>query len=125
MKRKRKTVYDQKIIEALERIPFPIFDKRHNLTVCLYDGRARSNEGRFEHISKNNHKLSVKDIEYIPEGLVMKSKLKQDPIRKNTFNYYIPRKGDIHRFIKVCVEIVDEKQRIARIKTIFITSAIK
>lgn len=78
MAKKRTTNYDTKIIDALKKLPNPIYDRRHNFTIYLVNDRARSNQERFEHISKNFHELTVKDIESIPEGLKTKSKLKKE-----------------------------------------------
>lgn len=125
MARKKKTVYDNNLIEALKKLPFSIYDKRHNLTIYLDDDRARSNQSRFEHISNSYHKLTVKDIESIPEGIKAKSKLKKDPIRKNTYNYYFIRRGDLKHFIKVSVETDDKDKQKVKIRTIYVTSTIK
>ncbi len=125
MARKKKTVYDNNLIDALKKLPLPIVDERHNAIVVLDDDRARSNQGRFEHISRSFHRLTQKDIESIPKGIATNSKLKKDPVRKNTLNYYFPREGDRGHYIKISVKIDKKNTHILRIKTIFITTIIK
>ena len=125
MAHKKSKNHTSNLVEALKKLPFPIYDEKHHLTVYLDDDRARSNQSRFEHITKEHHQLSVKDIESIPKLIVSSSWLKKDKIRKETFNYYLPRPGFNGHFIKVSVRISQEEPHIAKIKTIFTTSRIK
>lgn len=125
MAKRRLINYDQRIIEALKKLPSPIYDARHNFTIYFVNDKARSNQDRFEHISKNFHELTVKDIESIPEGLTTKAKLKQEKGRKDTYNYYFIRKRDKTHFVKISVKVIDWKNRVAVVKTIFITGLIK
>ena len=97
----------------------PIYDARHNFAIYFVNDKARSNQDRFEHISKNFHELTVKDIESIPEGLTTKAKLKQEKGRKDTYNYYFIRKRDKTHFVKISVKVIDWKNRVAVVKTIF------
>ena len=113
------------LVEALKKLPFPIYDKKHNLTIYLDDDRARSNQSRFEHITKEHHQLNVRDIQSIPNLICTKSYLRKDKRRKETFNYYLPRSGYINHFIKISVRVTKEEPHVAKIKTIFTTSRIK
>ena len=61
--------YDQNIIEALEKLPKLMEDKRHGFVIEVKDDKARSNETRFQHIAKRTHELKVRDIECITEGI--------------------------------------------------------
>ena len=54
-KKKSNNYYDQNIIEALKKLPNPIEDKKHNLSIYVNNDQARSNESRFEHIAKSVH----------------------------------------------------------------------
>ena len=125
MTKKKAIHYDQNLIRALRKLPSPIRDVRHNLTVYLDDRQARSNQSRFEHIARNFHELTVKDIESIPKGIVLESKLKKDKVRKDTYNYYFPRKRNDGRFIKISIKIEDYEKRTAIIKTIFVAKMTK
>lgn len=125
MIKRRLINYDQRIIEALKKLPNSIYDARHNFTIYFINNKARSNQDRFEHISRNFHELTVKDIESIPEGLVARAKLKQEKGRKDTYNYYFVRKRDKTHFVKISVKVIDWVNRIAVVKTIFITGSIK
>ena len=125
MSKKRSANYSQNLVDALSKLPVSIYDKRHDLTVYLDDNKARSNQSRFQHICGTRHKLTVKDIEYIPEGIQKNSALKKDKIRKNTFNYYFKRKSNTHEYIKISVSVDEKEPKNVRIKTIFITKLIK
>lgn len=115
---------DKNIIRALEKIPFPLFDYRHNILLFLKDEKARSNQSRSEHIARSFHGLTLKDIEQIPKE-IMRSKLKQDPSRKGTYNYYLQRKGNKSKYIKVSIQIDKKDNRKAYIKTIYLTKVKK
>lgn len=52
-KRKQTKRYDENIIDALKKLPSPIYDKKHNIYVYVNNDQARSDETRFEHIAKN------------------------------------------------------------------------
>ena len=125
MSKKKVDNYNLNLINALEKLPKIIEDKRHNLTIRLENNRARSNQSRFEHISRNFHELTVKDIESIPEGIRNCARLRKDKTRKDTYNYFFIRKRDKSHYIKVSINIVDYENRIAVVKTIFITGSIK
>ena len=124
-KKRSANFYDQKIIEALRKLPSPIEDKRHNLLIYVEDDRSRSNETRFEHIAKNYHELKVKDIEAIPKGIVQYVKFKKSKELKETYYYYIKRKNDKGGFIRLAVKLFEGEKKKAYIKTIFITYRIK
>ena len=122
--RKKKQKYENNIVVALSKLCFPIYDKRHNLIIHLEVNKARSNQTRLEHIAKSYHKLTPKDIESIPEGINC-ARLKKDPARKDTFNYYYVRKGDYRHYIKISVIFANIHSRDVFIKTIFVTKTIK
>ena len=42
MARKKKTVYDNNLIDALKKLPLPIVDERHNAIVVLDDDRQEA-----------------------------------------------------------------------------------
>lgn len=125
MSKKRSVNYSQNLVDALNKLPVPIHDERHGLTVYLDDNKARSNQSRFQHICGTRHNLSVKDIEYIPEGIQKYSTLKKDKTRKKTFNYYFKRKSNEHEYIKISLSVDRKEPKNVRIKTIFITKLIK
>ena len=85
MAKKRKRSYEERIVSALHKLPGPVEDKRHNLSIYFNNDRARSNETRFEHASDTSHKLNENDIERIPR-LIKECKFKKDDKRTKTFN---------------------------------------
>ena len=119
-KKRNAKFYDQNIIEALKKLPSPIEDKKHNLLIYLNNDQARSNESRFEHIAKNAHELKTRDIESIPEGIKKYIKYSKSKTLKDTYYYYIARKGEDKGFIQVAIliDLFDKKK--AYIKTIFV-----
>jgi len=125
MKRKDELYYDQNIVEALEKLPSSIFDKKHNLTILVRNDQARSNQTRFQHIARKDHQLKVRDIESIPEGINKYVRYVKSKTIKDTFYYYIDRKGDDKGFIEVAILVDIMNKNIAYIKTIFITYRIE
>ena len=123
--KRRQTNYDPKIIEELKKLPNPIHDKKHNWHIYFMNDRARSNQTRFEHISRFFHELTAADIKSIPEALGTIAKLKMEKGRKNTFNYYFRRKSGKKEYIKIAVRILDSRQRSGAVKTIVVTKTIK
>ena len=123
MAKKKRLSHDQRIINALEKIQSPIFDKRHNLYIYFINDRVRSNETRFEHISKTSHELQVHDVERIRRQLnSIKTKFKPDKEHKYTVNYYIQRYGYTDLiYIKMSVLIDEYNSKRGKVKTIFIT----
>ena len=119
-KKRNEEIYDQNIIEALRKLPNPIKDKKHNLLIYIRNDRARSNETRFEHISKQYHDLKVRDIEAIPNGIRNYIMFRKSDKLKDTYYYYIKRKGEDKGFIQVAilVDLFDKTK--AYLKTIFI-----
>ena len=124
-KRKPKVYSEQKIIDAVKKLPNPLVDKRHDLLIYIDQGRARSNQTRVEHIAEFGHDLKERDINCIPEGIVEYFAYKKDPVYKDTFNYYIRRKGLDKGFVKVSIQIDAINSKKAWIKTVFITYRIK
>lgn len=124
-KKRNDKIYDQKLIDALQKLPSLIEDKKHGYIIELKNDRARSNETRFEHIAKRNHELKVRDIEAIPEGIVKYIKYAKSEDIENTYYYYIKRKGEDRGFIQVAILIDENNPKKARIKTIFIAHRIK
>ena len=120
-KKKNEKFYDQKLIDALKKIPSPIWDKKHKIFIYLNNDQARSNESRFEHIAKKNHELKVRDIESIPDGINGYVYFTKSKGIKDTYYYYIKRKGNDKGFIQVAILVdIKDKSR-AYVKTIFIT----
>lgn len=66
MAKKKGLSYEEKMLNALEKLPNPIIDKKHNLRIYIIDDRVRSNQSRFEHIIESRHGLRPSDIERIP-----------------------------------------------------------
>ena len=125
MTQRKPPIYDPtKLIEAIEKWPSPIIDKKHNLSIYV-EGRARSNQTRVDHIVEYGHDLKVRDLESVPEGINKYFSYKKDPTYPKTYNYYIQRKGEDKGFIKVSIRISDSNPKEAWIKTIFITYHIK
>ena len=124
MAKKKGLTYEQKLIEALEKLPRPLIDKKHNLKIYLIDDRARSNQSRFRHIIDPRHGLLASDIERIGRYINV-SKLKMDHERKETFNLFIKRNSFNNEYIKVSLKIADKEPRKAYVKTIFITKVDK
>ena len=123
-KKKPKIINPVHLIEAIEKWPNPIYDKKHDYYIYL-EGRARSNQTRIEHIIEYGHDLKARDLKLIPEGIKHYFDYKKDPTYKNTYNYYIKRGGNDKGLIKVSIRISDHDPKRAWIKTIFITYKIK
>lgn len=112
--------HDQNIVNALNKLPQVIFDKKHNMSICLDNSQVRSNENRFEHIAKKYHQLKVRDIERIPNGIVNYVKYEKDKNADETYCYYIDRGGSDKGFIKVFIKLYANDKSKAYIKTIYI-----
>lgn len=124
MAKRKGLTYEQKLINALKKLPNPLFDVKHNLKIYFNDNRARSNQSRFEHITNPRHSLLASDIERIVRYINV-SKLKMDHERKETYNLFIKRNSFNNEYIKLCLEIKDDNPREATVKTIFITRVVK
>ena len=124
-KKKNEKFYDQKLIDALKKIPSPIWDKKHKIFIYLNNDQARSNESRFEHIAKKNHELKVRDIESIPDGINGYVTFHKSRELKDTYYYYISRKGDSKGFIQVAIKLIEGETNKYYVKTIFIAYRIK
>lgn len=125
MTKRKPLIYDPTLlIEAIKKWPNPMFDKKHDLYIYV-EGNARSNQSRVDHIVEYGHDLKVRDLEAVPEGIKNYFAYKKDPVYKNTFNYYIKRKGMDKGFIKVSIRISDNDPHYAWVKTIFISYKIK
>ncbi|MBO6280475.1 MAG: hypothetical protein J6M95_02720 [Bacilli bacterium] len=124
MAKRKGLTYEQKLIDALKKLPNPIIDKRHNLKIYFIDDRARSNQSRFEHIINQRHGLRPSDFERI-ERNIKKCIFKKDLERAETYNLYIRRNNIRDEYIKISVKISPDEPDIARVKTIFITRVIK
>lgn len=120
MAKKSSEKYDQKIIEALKKLPKQIEDKRHGFVIEFKDERARSNETRFQHIAKKEHQLKVRDIEAIPEGIKDYVKFSKSLSLKDTYYYYINRKGKDKGFIQLAIKLIEGEAKKYYIKTIFV-----
>lgn len=124
MAKRKGLTYEQKLIDALEKLPSPLIDKRHNLKIYFVDNRARSNQSRFEHITDSRHSLLASDIERIKRYINV-SKLKKDHERKDTFNLFIKRNSFNNEYIKIALKVEDNNPNDAYVKTIFITKVYK
>ncbi len=125
MSKKKPRTYDPShLIEAIKKWPNPMHDKKHGYYLYLEE-RARSNQTRIEHIVKPSHDLKVRDLELVPEGISNYFEYKKDPVYKDTYNYYITRKGKDKGFVKVSIQIDSRKREYAWIKTIFIAYLVK
>lgn len=122
--RKPKNYNPAHLIEAINKWPNPMFDKKHGYYIYV-EGRARSNQTRIEHIIEYSHDLKARDLELVPEGITHYFKYKKDPIYKDTYNYYLIRKGNDKGFVKISIQIDAKEKTKAWIKTIFITYKIK
>lgn len=123
-KRKPKYHNPLKLIEAIIKLPNPMYDKKHNLYIYI-EGRARSNETRIDHIVEYGHDLKVRDIKAIKDGITSYFAYKKDPTYKDTYNYYIKRMGMSKGFIKVSIQIDPRDSKKAWIKTVYITYNVK
>ena len=125
MSKKKPKIYNPiHLIEAIRKWPNPIIDKKHNYAIYLEE-EARTNQTRIQHIVRQDHNLKVRDLENVPNGINDYFEYKADPVYKNTFNYYITRKGEDKGFVKVSVEIDNQDKTKARLKTVFVTYEIK
>lgn len=112
------------LIETIKKWPNPIIDKKHGYKIYV-EGRARSNQTREEHIAENRHDLKTRDLELVPQGIKNYFEYRKDPVYKDTFNYYIERKGMDRGFVKVSIQIDGKNSKHAWIKTIYVTYKIK
>ena len=124
MAKKKGLSYEEKMIAALNGLPNPIEDKRHNIFIYFIDDRARSNEGRFDHIIDKRHELLPTDIKRIPKK-IKQFILKKDKERKETFNIYLPRNSYSDEYIKMSLKIEDGEPHKAYVRTIYITKIVK
>ena len=122
-KRKRLT-YEEKMINALNKLSCPLEDRKHRIKIYFVDNQARSNESRFEHISLSRHDLHTSDLKRIVEH-INESTLRKDAERKNTYNLYIKRNNYGCEYIKISLEIDFAKSNEATVKTMFITTNVK
>ena len=120
MKKKPSEKYDHKIIEALQKLPKQIEDKRHGFVIEVKDDRSRSNETRFQHIAKKAHLLKVRDIEAISEGVKDYIRFSKSMSLKDTYYYYIRRSGNDKGFIQLAIKLIEGEKKKYYIKTIFI-----
>lgn len=125
MAKKANEKYDIKLIETLKKLPPLIEDKRHGFIIQIRDDKARSNETRFQHIAKKMHELKVRDIESIPEGIKNYVRFVKSKQIKDTYYYYIKRKGGDKGFIQVAILVDIHDKKLAYLKTVFIAYRIK
>lgn len=124
MTKRKGLSYEQKLINALNKLPNPLEDKRHNLMIYFDDNRARSNQSRYEHIVSVKHGLMPRDIQRIPR-YIKTCLFKRETGRKDTFNIYIRRNSYTDEYIKISIEIKPNEPNKAIVKTIFITENVK
>ena len=125
MAKKYYSKYNLKIIEALEKLPHAIEDKRHGFVISIEDDKSRSNETRFQHIAKRTHELKVRDIESIPEGIRNYVKFTKSKELKDTYYYCIRRKGQDRGFIQLAIKLKEGESKVFYVKTVFIAYRIK
>ena len=123
-KRKPRIYNPHHLLEAISKWPNPMYDKRHGYYIYV-EGMARSNQTRVEHIIKYGHDLKARDLELVPDGINNYFKYKKDPVYRDTFNYYLIRKGEDKGFVKISIQIDSEDRKRAWIKTIFIAYKVK
>lgn len=124
MAKRKGLSYEQKMLNALKKLPSPLIDNKHRLKIHFIDDRARSNQGRFDHIIVFRHGLTQSNIERIIEK-INNSILKKDPERTDTYNLYIKRNNVGNKYIKMSLYIDFNKSNDAFVKTIFITTNLK
>lgn len=124
MAKKKGLSYEQKMINALNKLPNPLHDYRHNIDIYFVNNRARSNQSRFEHIINIKHGLKPSDIERIPRN-ISKCIFKLDNERKESYNIYIRKNSQRGEYIKISIKINPATPTIAIVKTIYITKLIK
>ena len=125
MSKKKPKVYNPShLIEAIEKWPNPMFDKKHGYYIYV-EGRARSNQTRIEHIVQYRHDLKKRDLDSVPEGITNYFDYRKDPVFKDTYNYYIKRKGLDRGFIKVSVQVDHKDPSKAWVKTVYIAYKLK
>lgn len=124
MSKRKGLSYEEKMINALEKLPNPLIDKKHHLKIYFINERARSNQNRFEHISSQKHGLTPSDIEKIPRN-IKKCIFRKDNERANTFNIYIRRNNIEDAYVKISIKIDPRLPNIGIVKTIFITKVVK
>ena len=123
-KKEQKNTNQKPLQEVIEKWSLPFYDQKHGYYIYMNE-RARSNQTRVEHIIDSKHNLKVRDLQLVPEGINNYFDYKKDSVYKNTFNYYIKRKGEDKGFIKVLIRINDYDRKKAWIKTIYITYHLK
>ena len=116
--------YEQKMVDALNKLPNPLLDKRHDILIYLVNNKVRNNESRFDHIIDSRHELNTNDIKRISKN-IKKAILKKDRDRKDTFNLYIRRKNYGEEYIKISLKIEAKNPKEAEIRTIYITKNVK
>ena len=125
MSKRKPKVYDPShLIEEIKKWPNPMYDKKHGYYLYV-EGRARSNQTRIDHITEYGHDLKARDLELVPKGITSYFQYKKDPVYKDTYNYYLIRKGKDKGFIKISIQIDPNDSVRAWIKTIYITYHIK
>ena len=124
MAKRKGLSYEEKLIQALRKLPNPIEDKRHGINIVFENDRARSNQSRFEHIVLPRHELQPSDIKRIPR-YIKTCIFKRDVERTDTFNIYIKRNTFSKEYIKISVQIDSHEPKIGIVKTIFITKTLK
>ena len=124
MTKRKGLSYEEKLINALKKLPNPIEDRRHGIIIVFENDRARSNQSRFGHIALRRHELQPSDIKRIPR-FIKTCIFKKDVERTNTYSIYIKRNNYGDEYIKISVQINIDKPNIAVVKTIFITKVLK
>ena len=124
MAKRKGLSYEEKLLNALSKIPVPIVDNKHRILIYFVDDRARSNETRFEHIVSFRHELKPTDFTRIQKE-INNSFLKKDKERKSSFDLYIKRNNYGMEYIKLSLELDFSMGNKAYVKTMFITKNLK
>ena len=123
-KRKPRYYKQNKLAEAIDNLPSPLYDRKHNLYIYI-EGRARSNRSRVEHIIEIDHGLKVRDVANLEYDINHYFRYRKNPVYKNTFTYYILRRGKSKGMVKIAIRISEVDPTKAWIKTIYIAYKIK
>ena len=124
MAKKKGLSYEEKMLNAIGKLPVPIEDIKHRIKIFFIDDRARSNQTRYEHIIEIRHELNPNDIKRV-QRKINSSILKKDEDREDTYNLYIRRTNYSDEYIKISMELNYSKSNEAIVKTMYITKNLK
>lgn len=115
--------YDEHIIDALQKIKFPIIGVGGKK---FYVREKARNETGIEHIARKDHRLKVRDIEAIAEILMHPKFVCTDPDNPVYKNYYGIRKGEKQTLLlKIVTSPLKNDKSKEEIITIYPANSIK